>query len=315
MMKTLKFLYSETESLATLQYIIKEKYLAVLKLDEGYVFAQDGVEEYLQKEKKALDKSSQAKDRATVSMTITINRMDEEHCRHFLWDLAHKGIRDNFKFDFDTPSTTQHGSHSAIAVSEFEAQHTLVRRSFQYLNSEPSDNTKDIGPYIVCWLPHHLGRLRQLEDEMQGLLMPEEKYEIGENLYQLFRSPDIIQRHKRDFEREGGLWWADEMAEFQKWFEDPVVVRKLDKKWRDSVQKTRNPMKGYLKHLVRMVVEGFLRGRDWNVQNAIYWISEFIDAVSTFFSLPENTQRLDSVKNRGDKESTRILLMLRHGWQ
>jgi len=47
-LKVTIFLYSGTESLVSLQYIIESKYPAVLKLEDGSVYGKDGVQEYLE---------------------------------------------------------------------------------------------------------------------------------------------------------------------------------------------------------------------------------------------------------------------------
>jgi hypothetical protein len=165
-------------------------------------------------------------------------------------------------------------SRAAIALDEFEAHHTIVMRAFEYLSKEHSDQTKEIGKYLVNWLPYHLDRLRQLEDEEKGTLMPNERLEIGQNLYKLFQDESVFRRHRASFE---GTWWLEEEMEcVQKWLMDSAVVRRLDKRWRDEVQLAISPTRGYLRKLVRMVVEGFLREKSWGVHDAYYWIANFM---------------------------------------
>ncbi|KAJ7292752.1 hypothetical protein C8J57DRAFT_1043303 [Mycena rebaudengoi] len=292
------FLYSGTESLASLEYIIQNKYSAVFKLEDQYVYGKDGVREYLQKEKDTSRKSSQSKERPTISMTITINNVDEEVCGHFLWDLAHKAIRDKFKFDFDATSNALHNSQAVIALDEFEAHHTIVMRAFEYLSKEHSDQTKEIGGYLVTWLPHHLNRLRELEDEEKGTLMPDEQLEIGQNLYKLFQDEGVFRRHRASFE---GTWWEEEEMEYvQKWLMDSAVVRRLEKRWRDEVQQAVSPTKGYLRKLVRMVVEGFLRERSWGVQNAYFWIEKFMGTDNKKRQQPPNADASPSSPSASD---------------
>ncbi|KAI0875166.1 hypothetical protein GGS24DRAFT_307538 [Hypoxylon argillaceum] len=274
------FLYSSTESLASLQYIIKNKYSAVLRLEGTNVYGQDGIKDYLSREEDSLGKSSHSKDRPTISMTITINNVDQELCGHFLWDLAHKAIRDKFVFDFDASSDPLlHGGKLAIAVDEFQAHHTIVTRAFEYLGRAPADQTRDIGEYLVRWLPHHLSRLRHLEDEEKGELAPHQKLEIGRNLYALFQNEKLLSRHRASFEKT--FWTARGMEDVRKWLMDPAVVRKLDRKWRDKVQSAVSPTRGYLEEFVKIVVTGFLQDRTWDVRNASSWIVEFMMADST----------------------------------
>ncbi|KAL6803263.1 hypothetical protein GGI42DRAFT_23562 [Trichoderma sp. SZMC 28013] len=271
------FLYSGTESLASLEYIIKNKYSAVLKLDDGCVFGQDGVKDYLRKDIDSSGRSSNTKDRATISMTITINNVDQELCGHFLWDLAHKAIRDKFNFNLDgDASNALHGGRGTIAVDEFEAHHTIVTRAFEYLSKPPREQTENIGIYLVTWLPFHLSRLRQLEDDDQGSLMPSEQSEIGQNLYKLFKSGEIFLRHKQSFQE---AWWmVSEIEDLQKWLMDSAIMRRLDKRWRDEVQLAASPTRGYLKELVRVIIEGFLRERSWGITSACRWLLPLMKA-------------------------------------
>ncbi|EGR45332.1 uncharacterized protein TRIREDRAFT_111202 [Trichoderma reesei QM6a] len=272
------YLCSETESLASMGYIIRNKYSAVLKLDDGYVFGQDGIKEYLRKDVSVSGRSAQSKDRATISMTITINNVDQELCGHFLWDLAHKAIRDKFNFNLDDEAANAFhgGSRASIAVDEFEAHHTIVTRAFEYLSKPHREQTERIGPYLVGWLPYHLSRLRQLEDDDQGALMPSEQFEIGQNLYKLFRGGEAFERHTKSFQRM--LWTVDEMMDVQKWLMDSAVMRRLDKRWRDEVQLASSPTRGYLKEWVRIVVCGLLRERSWEVEAAYDWLEQFMKA-------------------------------------
>ncbi|KAH0489615.1 hypothetical protein TgHK011_010035 [Trichoderma gracile] len=267
-----------TESLASMEYIIKNKYSAVLKLDGEYVFGQDGVKEYLRKDVNVSGRSAHSKDRATISMTITINNVDQELCGHFLWDLAHKAIRDKFNFNLDDEAANAFhgGSRATIAVDEFEAHHTIVTRAFEYLSKPHREQTEEIGTYLVGWLPYHLSRLRQLEDDDQGALMPSEQFEIGQNLYKLFKGGETFERHKTSF--QGMLWTVDEMMDVQKWLMDSAVMRRLDKRWRDEVQLASSPTRGFLKEWVRIVVCGLLRERSWNVEAACDWLEQFMKA-------------------------------------
>lgn len=189
---------------------MKAKYSTVLKVEGKYVYGQDGVSEQLRKGQNISSKSSRPKDQATISMTISINDVDQEVCGHFFWDIAQKAIRDKFKFDFGAASNALHSNQTTIMVDELDAHRTIVMRTFKYLDQEPREKTKKIGDYLVCWLPWHLGRLRQLEDEEKGSLKPDQKLEIGQNLYNLFKDERVFRRHRGMFER--CLWWVEDMV-------------------------------------------------------------------------------------------------------
>ncbi|TEA15700.1 hypothetical protein C8034_v002212 [Colletotrichum sidae] len=269
-------LYSGIASLTSLEYIIRNKYSAVLKLDDGCVLPQDGVLEYMQKKRDLPSRSSHSKDRPTISMTIAVNNVDQELCGHFLWDLADMAIRDKFKFDF-SGDVFSSGGQNTIAVDEFEANHTIVTRAFEFLRGEPREETREIGEYLVTWLPYHLGKIRQLEDDdREAVLTPRDQLEIGQNLYELFRDDAVVKRHKDVFSK--GHWIESEIEELQKWLNDSAVVRRVDRAWKAKVQRATSPTKGFLNPLVKTIVEGFLRGREWGVQIAFFWIVEFMAA-------------------------------------
>ena len=275
----MKFLYSGKESLTSLEDIISAKYSAVFKIEGCYVYGQDGVEDYFTNQKHTCARPSRIQDHATISMTININNVDQESCSHFLWNLAQKSILE--KFDFDKAMTSSR-TRGVIAVDAFEAHHTIVTRTFDYLSRETSDQIAAAGCHLVSWLPYHLDQLRELEDDEKGELTPYDKFDIGHELYTLFQNNEVFLRHRERSEQS--LWWADEMDAVQKWLMDPVVERRLDKKWRNGVQMAASPTKGYLRVWAKTVVEGFLRGRSWDVRNVYYWIAEFMEVVSLLYS-------------------------------
>lgn len=285
-----KLLCSGTESVGLLQDIITNKYLAVLKISDSQdgpiVEDQEGTLECLQLEKHK-DKARPSTDESTISMTITINNVDQVMVHHFLWDLAQKAIRDQFRFNFEAAANTMHSRQNTICVDEFEAYRTIVMRTFQYLSEEPRDETKSIGRYLFHWLPYHLAQLTRLEEEDKGSLVTDELLEIGERLHQLFRDQEIVKRHRKTIV-EQCLWTAEEMEDVRKWLMDRAVVRKLPKQWREEISLATSPVRGYLKPLGKMIVETWLRDPKRQTPESLSgskdWVREFMKAVSSYFS-------------------------------
>lgn len=271
----MKFLYSGTESLTSLQDIIETRYSAILMLEGSNVYGRDGVKDYFQEAKRGPSKPLHNETGATISMSINIKNVDQELCGNFFWDLAQKAIRDKFKFDFDIASSIR----TSIAVDEFEAHHTIVRRAFEYLDKEPQAQTNEIGDYLIYWLPNHIEILFQLQADNSRSLMAVEQDEITMGLYNLFRNDTVLERHRKSFEK--ALWVAKEMKDIQNWLTASMVVWKSDEEWwKAMAQRAESPTKGYLKGFVNMVVKGLLRERSWDVANALNWIVEFMTAVS-----------------------------------
>ncbi|KAJ7619351.1 hypothetical protein FB45DRAFT_156779 [Roridomyces roridus] len=271
-LEAVMFLFSNIEPLTSLQYIIENRYAAVLKVEGSCVVAQDGVQKYLEKEREATNPFS---DSSTISMTIKINNVSQELCAHFLWDLAHKSIRDKFKFEFDgdmSSGLVSGGSRGVIEVDELEAHYTIVQRAFHYLRNAPQEQTAEIGEYLVCWLPFHLQRIWELQDN--GKLTDEMRTDIGQNLYLLFRDGEVLLRHKDSF--SDSYWTADEMKGLQKWMMDSAVTRKLDARWRDAVQQAPNPARGFMKEFATVLVKALLRERSWDTDDVCCWLEGFV---------------------------------------
>ncbi|KAI8204433.1 hypothetical protein K4K52_004926 [Colletotrichum sp. SAR 10_76] len=270
-------LTSDIASLTSLEYVIRTKYSAILSIeDEYYVYLQDGVEEYLQKVDTSSGQSQQSTGGSTISMTISINNVDQEICGNFLWDLADMAIRNKFKFNFDGEAfNPAHSSKRPLAVDELEANYTIVTQAFKYLSNEPTDATQNVGRYVVEFLPYHLNRVRELEDEDKGMLRDDQRSEIGQGLYKIFKDDTVFQRHIKiwqDIE-----WSVDEMRAVQTWLMDSAAVRKVDRKWRTAVQRASSPITGYLNELVKTVLRGLLRQRSWQMYNASKWLKRFME--------------------------------------
>ncbi|KAI8182977.1 hypothetical protein KHU50_002262 [Colletotrichum sp. SAR 10_65] len=270
-------LTSDIASLTSLEYVIRTKYSAILSIeDEYYVYLQDGVEEYLQKVDTSSGQSQQSTGGSTISMTISINNVDQELCGNFLWDLADMAIRNKFKFNFDGEAfNPAHSSKTPLAVDELEANYTIVTQAFKYLSNEPTDATQNVGRYVVEFLPYHLNRVRELEDEDKGMLRDDQRSDIGQGLYKIFKDDTVFQRHIKiwqDIE-----WSVDEMRAIQTWLMDSAAVRKVDRKWRTAVQRASSPITGYLNELVKTVLRGLLRQRSWQMYNASKWLKRFME--------------------------------------
>lgn len=279
-----KFLYSGTESLVSLQNTIKTKYSTVLKIEGGNVHVQDIAVDFLRKADITSAAPLEHRESATISMTITVKNVDIETCGNFLWDLAHKANREKFNFDFEAYQASN-STTAKIAVDELDAHHTIVLRTFQYLNEEPIDRTSDLGHYLVCWLPDHLAALRSLQEDKNRFLRPQEYQEIGQNLYTIFKDDTIFERHRSKFET--AFWSVKDMKEIREWLTDTSVMRAVqDKSWRNHVKHTISPATGYLRCFARLIVESLLRGRSCNVHQSFYWVTGLKSAVSNFLSCP-----------------------------
>ncbi|KAK2755846.1 neutral amino acid permease, partial [Colletotrichum kahawae] len=166
------------------------------------------------------------------------------------------------------------GSKRPIAVDKLEANYTIVTQAFKYLSNEPADGTQNVGRYVTEMLPFHLNRIRKLEDEDKGMLRDDQRSEIGQGLYKIFRDDTVFKRHIKIW--QGIAWSVGDMRAIQTWLMDSAAVRKVDRKWRTAVQRVPSPVTGYLKELVKMVLQGLLRQRSWQMYNASKWLKRFM---------------------------------------
>ncbi|KAJ4414461.1 hypothetical protein N0V82_007910 [Gnomoniopsis sp. IMI 355080] len=270
------FLDAGTQSLVTLEYVIKNKYPAILKIEDGYVYVQDLISADLTKINDSTAVPQQQE--SSISMTITVKNADEETCGNFLWDLAHQSNRERFKFDLNAINASR-SSQAVIAVDEFKAHHSMLLKTFQFLEEEPNDQTSHFGWYLVCLLPHHLRRLLALEDPEKRSLRWHQKLEIGKKLYSLFGDNKLCERHMAAFYNTCSWWTVEEMKVVREWLTDSGVVRGItDKSWRDQVQQFNSPAKGYLDNFTKMTVEVFLRQRNEDAEAAFNWLQEIMAA-------------------------------------
>lgn len=262
-----------------LESAIKTKYSTILKLEDGLVCTQDEVEEYFREIGTASKLSVTTEDQSSISMTVSIRNASREQCGQFFWTLADRAFRDKFQFPFEGESLNSfHSLGQRISVDEFEAHYFIATHAFQYFANAPVDATKAIGNYLLNWLPHHLDTLRELEDTKKGELTSAQKVEIGLGLYKMFKDDSVVQSHKESFQK--CFWTSDEFKNVRLWMDDPVVVRDMDRTWRAEVKQASDPTKGYLKHLVTAVLQGFLVDRTWDIANACEWLRHFMDLVS-----------------------------------
>jgi len=253
--------------------MIEQKYSSILKY-EDYVSILDGVDEVVQNER-STTRNTIAAGGPKISATITITDVDQEVCQHFLWDLAHKGIREKFKFDFDAPSSLQRRKKAEISVNEFDAHLSIVLQTFKFIEAEPNERTKAIGRYILQYLPSHLKHL----SDMQGIntLLDSDKRDIGHFLFDLFESDRTFVNHKDIF--ECFTWDVQDVDVFRKWFDDPVATKSIYKKWLREARTRESPQPGFLRELMNVVVKHWLRDRSWNAGNAYDWVASFYSMV------------------------------------
>lgn len=279
--------FNETASVEGIDTMVRNRYSSILKIEQDVVQVQEGFEKYLAEKAKtsSSEQESLSHSPSTISMALTLNHVGRKRAAEYFWNLTQMAMQPNFTFDFTNPVKKDNQRQGQIAVDEFEAHLAIVKHAFKNMDSEPRVDHQSNTRYLVEWLPHHLFRLRELENQSHhGVLLAHQQREIGENLYKLFTDGSVFQLHKSAFERV--YWTSFEMETLQEWLVDSAV-RRQDKEWFKNVLSARNVIEGYLKEFIRWVITEFLRDRTWDASMAYRWIEEFMEKDSETISLVE----------------------------
>ncbi len=215
-------------------------------------------------------------DTPKFSATITISKADRESVQSFLWSLAQEAGRDNFGF---YRLATEGSMKGHIQVNEINAHLGILRSTFKFLASEPDTRTARIAPYLLGRLPHHLGSLEARR--LDGLSLAE-KREIGNGLWELFSSGEIVEIH---WDSCGDVYWYDresEVAIFRRWLADPEVVGHLGrfarKQLRD-IEADPNPNQALLFQITKTVAFQWIRRDESDVGRPFRWLRGFLALV------------------------------------
>ncbi|KIW88431.1 uncharacterized protein Z519_11000 [Cladophialophora bantiana CBS 173.52] len=115
-----------------------------------------------------------------ISMTITINRVDVDTARRFLWDLSEKAnFGKSLPFDALVPMAEAQVK-PRISANRADGQLTMVRRCVKLLLADPDSRTECLISYVLEYLPRHLQKLRGRVDEDD--IDVTERKEIGQAL-------------------------------------------------------------------------------------------------------------------------------------
>jgi hypothetical protein len=256
---------------------LKRKYAKIFTVSsDDLVDVVDGIEDLLKKER---SQPRGGDETAKFSATITITKADFTSVQSFLWNFMQKTAQDNFGFQ---QLAELQSLKRNIQVNEFDAHFTIVRRTFEFLANPPDDKTKALGPYLLDFLPQHLQGLQKATglDE----LTPSEKREIGDGLFNLFVSGEVIKRHWDSCDTL--IWYrsAEEVNIFLGWFADPSVtghLRGLNREWLREIREDRNPNRALLDKVMKMVAWQWLQDeeREWDVSRPYEWIRGFLSMV------------------------------------
>lgn len=259
-------------SLQKLDDKLKGMYSKVFFINYGHVAVSPTIESLVTKERR---RPRISEDAPRISLSITISKGDITTVQNFLWSLFQKSMVD--KFDFEPIAGPTNPAAREIQVNEYDAHLAIVKHALHLLASPPDDRTKPIGSYLVRELPHHLERLNEADGYDE--ILASDKKDIGDGLFALFVSGDVIERH---WELFNPVYWVGDNAKvevFRKWLKDADAIGhlgRLDKDWLRTVHTSQRRNRELLSPMMKTVAHHWLRDRAWDAQQCYDLLSQFL---------------------------------------
>ncbi|KAM6485833.1 hypothetical protein HDV62DRAFT_403210 [Trichoderma sp. SZMC 28011] len=257
-----RFLRFGTVSLQKLEDKLKGMYSKLFFSHYGNVATLPSIEPLIIKER---DRPRISEDAPKISLNLTISNGDITTVQNFLWSLFQKSMVE--KFEFEPISGPTRSAAREIQVNEYDAHLAIVKQSLRFLTSPPDERTKPLGPYIVRSLHRHLETLNQAigYDE----ILASDKRDIGDGLFALFVSGDVIEKHWDSFEVVGINWMGqdDKIEIFRNWLKDPDAIGhlgRLDKDWLRTVNTSQRPNRELLTPMMKTVAQHWLLDNEWS---------------------------------------------------
>lgn len=268
-------LRSQRKGTLPLRKKIEKMYSGILTIGtDGNVDVQENISDLLTKEK---TKPVAADDAPKFTAEISITKGDLRSVQTFLWSLSQKIdslAHDRLGFE-QIPE--QQRVEKNIQVNEVDGHFTIIRRTFHLLAGEPNEESKALGGYLLNYLPDHLNEITKKASGYEKLTQPQ-KQEIGQGLFTLFVSGEVIERHW-DICQE--LHWysnPSEVSIFRNWLDDASAISQLGRLDRDRLKEVKaspNPNQALLTKIMETVARHWLCERKWEATRAFKWLKGF----------------------------------------
>ncbi|KAI1442152.1 hypothetical protein F5Y02DRAFT_421269 [Annulohypoxylon stygium] len=274
MLNTALIIHSKRRGILRLKKKLEGKYSSILKIrKDGAVVVTEDIEKALTKRR---EKPRSADDAPTFTATISISKGDLRSVQSFLWSLSQKVdsmAHDTFGFQ---NITEQKGIKNNIQLNEVDGYFSLLRRTFSLLSNEPTKEAGVLGEYLVNFLPQHLEQLWKKSTGYDELTLSQ-KQEIGEGLFSLLVTGEVVERHWDSCQSASWVRFPDEVHTFRLWLEDPDVTSRLgrmDRDWLKKVKESSNPNQALLENIARTVSRRWLCDREWVAIRAFTWLKD-----------------------------------------
>ncbi|KAL7932962.1 hypothetical protein V8C35DRAFT_305925 [Trichoderma chlorosporum] len=285
-----RFLRFGTVSLQKLDDKLKGMYSKLFFSHYGNVAILPSIEPLITKER---DRPRISEDAPKISLNLTISNGDITTVQNFLWSLFQKSMVD--KFEFEPISNPTRSVAREIQVNEYDAHLVIVKQSLRFLTSPLDERTKPLGSYIVNALHSHLERLNTAigYDE----ILASDKKDIGDGLFALFVSGDIIERHWGAFYDADWIDQDGSVEIFRNWLKDPDAIGhlgRLDKDWLRTVNVSQRPNRELLTPMMKTVAQHWLLDEKWIAGDCFHILRRFLrlDSLNKESPKDENTDTL-----------------------
>ncbi|PKK47698.1 hypothetical protein CI102_6702 [Trichoderma harzianum] len=256
---------ADLEAARKLEDKLKGMYSKLFFSHYGNVAILPSIEPLITKER---DRPRISEDAPKISLNLTISNGDITTVQNFLWSLFQKSMVE--KFEFEPYLALRYDAHLAI-----------VKQSLRFLTSPPDERTKLLGTYIVRELHGHLERLNQAVGYDQ--ILASDKKEIGDGLFALFVSGDVIEKHWESFSKIDWVGQSDRIEIFRNWLKDPDAIGhlgRLDKDWLRTVNSSQRPNRELLTPMMKTVAEHWLLDNKWHAGTCFHALRLFLRLVS-----------------------------------
>lgn len=267
-----RFLRFGTASLQKLEDKLKGKYSKLFYMHYSYFVLSPNIEPLVIKDRK---RPRVGEDAPKISLNITVTNADITTVQNFLWNLFQKSMVD--KFEFEPLSNQKSHIMREIQVNMYDAHLAIVKHALRYLTSSPDVRTRPIGDYLARRFPLHLDKLSQADGYDE--ILSSDKKEIGDGLFSLFISEEVIERHWESLKPI--IWFGEDgtVEILRKWLQDPVAtghLGRLDKDWLKTVNTSQRPNRELLTPLMRKIAYRWLQDRTWDTNDCFGALRRFL---------------------------------------
>ncbi|KAL7919138.1 hypothetical protein ACQKWADRAFT_329980 [Trichoderma austrokoningii] len=268
-----RFLRFGNASLQKLEDKLRGKYSKLFYTHFNYFALSPTIERLVIKDRK---RPRVGEDAPKISLNITVTNADITTVQNFLWNLFQKSMVD--KFEFEPLSNQKSHVATEIHVNKYDAHLAMVKHALRYLTSSPDVRTRPVGNYLTRRLPSHLDKLSQADGYDE--ILSSDKKEIGDGLFSIFFSGEVIERHWESLKHVDWFGDDDEVEILRKWLQDPGAIGhlgRLDKYWLRTVKASQRPNRELITPLMKKIAHRWLQDRTWDTNDCFGALRRFLE--------------------------------------